>query len=337
MSRRGSSRALVRQSRAGKAAPVALPLAPQLMWRLLIGGFAILGTTAATVWAIAAKVPEQATMAFATATSSAGFVVRQVDITGMVNQSRLSIYREVLEGGSDSMLLADLPAMRERLIALPWVRDANVRRRWPDRLEVRIIERKPAALWQHQGRLRLVDAEGVLLPATDLSDFAHLPLLVGADAREHAPAILKLIASQPAIASDMEAAIWIGQRRWDIRMKSGETISLPEGTAAQGALMRFAQIHRETPLLGRGFVRFDFRIPEKMVVRVSGEAGSVARPNPAPPRPAPEPVPPRTAPEPVPSRTAPVPALAPESAPAAIPMTGNELARSPDERQEVTI
>jgi len=316
MSRRTSRRAPVRQSNAGKAAPVALPVAPQMMWRLLIGGFAILGATAAAVWAIAAKVPEQTTMALATATSNAGFVVRQVDITGAVNQPKLSIYREVLQGGSDSMLLADLPAMRERLIALPWVRDANVYRRWPDRLEVRIIERKPAALWQHQGRLRLVDAEGVVLPVADLAEFAQLPLLVGANAQQHAPAILKLVASQPAIASDVEAAIWIGQRRWDLRMKSGETISLPEGPAAQSALMRFAEIHRETPLLGRGFVRFDLRIPEKMVVRVSSEAGGVAKPNPVQPR------------------SAPVPT--PDAAPAAVPTTRNKLARS-GETQEVII
>jgi len=323
MSRRTARRALVRQSNAGKAAPVALPLAPQMMWRLLIGGFTILGATVAIVWAIAANVPEQATMSLATTTSNAGFVVRQVDITGTVNQPKLSIYREVLEGGSDSMLLADLSSMRERLIALPWVRDAAVHRRWPDRLEVRIIERKPAALWQHRGRLRLVDAEGVVLPAADLADFATLPLLVGANAQEQVPAILKLVASQPAIASGMDAAIWIGQRRWDIRMKSGETISLPEGPAAQGALMRFAEIHRETPLLGRGFVRFDLRIPEKMVVRVSSEAGGVAKPNPNP--------------NSLQPRSVPVPAPAAEAAPAAVPTARNELVRSPGERQEVVI
>jgi cell division protein FtsQ len=51
-------------------------------------------------------------MALATTTSNAGFVVRQVEIRGTVNQPKLSIYREVLQGGSDSMLLADLPAMR---------------------------------------------------------------------------------------------------------------------------------------------------------------------------------------------------------------------------------
>ncbi len=268
-----------RQSRAGRPAPVAVPVAPRTLWRLLIGGFALLGTAAAIVWAVAAKLPQQATLAVATASSGAGFTVRQVDISGAVNQPKLSIYREVLEGGSDSMLLVDLPAMRARLATLPWVRDASIQRRWPDRLEVHIVERKPAALWQYRGRIRLIDADGVTLPAVDLAPFARLPLIVGPAADGQAAQLLKLVATQPALARDMEAALWIGQRRWDLRMKSGETISLPEGPAAQAALMRFAEIDRETPLLGRGFVRFDLRIPDKMVVRVSGETGSVAKPN----------------------------------------------------------
>ena len=64
--------------------------------------------------------------------------------------------------------------------------------------------------------------------------------------------------------------------------ESGETISLPEGAAAQTALTRFADIHRATPMLGRGFVRFDLRVPDKMVVRVGGEPGAVAKPRPEP-------------------------------------------------------
>ena len=225
--------------------PVALPVAPKTAWRLIVGSIAGLGATAAVVWAVAAGLPRQATLGLATASSEAGFVVRQVEIDGATNQPRLSIYREVLDGGSDSMLLADLDAMRERLVALPWVKDASIQRRWPDRLHIHIEERKPAALWQYKGRLRLIDAEGAVLPAPDLSRFA-------------------------------------AQRRWDIRMKSGETISLPEGPAAEAAFLRFADLNRSTPLLGRGFVRFDLRLPDKMVVRVAGEPGQPVKPRPEP-------------------------------------------------------
>ncbi|WP_199554535.1 cell division protein FtsQ/DivIB [Sandaracinobacteroides hominis] len=308
-----------RKRAAPQAAPVALPLAPRTVWKLIVGGFAIVGATGAAIWAIAAGVPRDVSMAAATASSQAGFVVRQVDIQGARNQPRLSIYREVLEGGSDSMLLADLPAVRARLKELPWVKDADVQRRWPDRLEVRVLERKPAALWQVHGRMRLIDDEGVVLPAGDLGQFSGLPLLVGAGAQHEAAMLLKLVATQPQLAGDIEAAQWIGGRRWDLRMKSGETIALPEGVAANAALMRFAEIHRETPLLGRGFVRFDLRLPDKMVVRVGGEPG--------------QPVKPRTRPQPVQPQVQPTPeAVQPAPAPAA-----QQTARFNPESTEVVI
>lgn len=283
MSRKPAPR---RRQSAPQPTPVKLPVTPRTAWKLIAGSVGVLAVAATATWAIAARVPEKTLLAAATTGSEAGFVVRQVEITGAVNQPRLSIYRELLEGGSDAMLLTDLPAMRARLNALPWVKDVSIARRWPDRLEVRVTERKPAALWQRHGSIRLIDAEGVVLPAEDLSVFPNLPLLVGAGAKDEAAGLLKLIAVHPELAQDMQAALWVGQRRWDMRMKSGETISLPEGAAAQTALTRFADIHRQTPLLGRGFVRFDLRVPDKMVVRVGGEPGAVAKPRPDPKPPA---------------------------------------------------
>ena len=276
-----------KQSDQRKSAPqsVAIPVAPRTAWRLILGSVGALGLTAAVVWAVAAGVPRSATMGIATAASNAGFTVRQVEIEGAVNQPRLSIYRELLQGGSDSMLLADLDEMRARLIALPWVKEAEIQRRWPDRLLISITERKPAALWQWKGRLRLIDAEGQVLPAPDLAQFGTLPLLVGEHARLQAPGILKIVASRPDLSDQVEAALWVGDRRWDVRMKSGETVSLPEGPQAEASWLRFADVHKQTPLLGRGFVRFDLRIPDKMVVRVETDPGQTVKPRAAPPPP----------------------------------------------------
>lgn len=326
-----------RPAPARRPEPVAIPVAPRTAWRLIVGSLVLLGGTAALVWAVAAGLPRQATLGLATALSEAGFTVRQVAIDGAKNQPRLTIYREVLQGGSDSMLLADLGAMRERLLALPWVRDASIERRWPDRLQIRIVERKPAALWQHRGRIRLIDAQGAVLPTPDLAAFAALPLLVGEGARTQAPGLLRIVASQPQLAGEMEAAQWVGERRWDIRMKSGETISLPEGPDAQAAFLRFADIHRQTPLLGRGFIRFDLRIPDKMVVRVAGEPGQPVKPRPEP-RPAPRPPTSRQQPGAAP-QTAPLAGGPPASRPAQTVLNQLERPRQPgpERSREVTI
>lgn len=288
MSRGATPKPRPKPRRAAAASPpVRLPLAPRMVWKLLIGGFAALVAAVAVVGAMYARLPERAALDTVTAASRAGFVVRHVDISGAANQPRLDIYRELLSGGSDSMLLLDLAGIRRRLVALPWVLDASVARRWPDRLEVRIVERRPAAIWQHRGRMLLVDREGRALPSDHLERFADLPLVVGPHANRQAAPFMRLLAAEPDLAGKVRAAVWVGDRRWDLKLASGETLSLPEGPAAAVALKRFAAVDRATPLLGRGFQRFDLRIPDRMVIRVSGEAGAKAqrREVPAPPAP----------------------------------------------------
>ena len=72
----------------------------------------------------------------------------------------------------------------------------------------------------------------------------------------------------------MRPRTWVGGRRWDLNFASGETIALPEGDeAAARAIRKFAKLDKETGLLGRGIVRFDMRIPGKMIVRLPRAPG----------------------------------------------------------------
>lgn len=267
------------------AMPVRVPVDARRIWRGLLFGFGGLALAGGLVWAVALGLPQQAAAAVTVGSSAAGFSVRHVDIEGVARQPRLPIYQEVLRGGTNAMLAVDVGAVRERLLALPWVEDASVERRWPDRIRIRITEKKPAAVWQVHGTLRVVDAEGRTLPVDDVRAFRDLPLLVGDGANAQVAEFQRLNARAPALFGSLVGATWVGGRRWDLKMKSGETISLPEGADAAAALERLAAIDRATPLLGRGFVRLDLRIPDKLVVRVSGEAGAVAKPSASPPGP----------------------------------------------------
>jgi cell division protein FtsQ len=73
----------------------------------------------------------------------------------------------------------------------------------------------------------------------------------------------------PTLKPQLVSATWIGNRRWDLKFQSGETVALPEGEdVARAALTRFAELDKSTGLLGRGLVRFDLRFPDKMIVRL---------------------------------------------------------------------
>ncbi|MCW7553570.1 cell division protein FtsQ/DivIB [Endozoicomonas gorgoniicola] len=72
----------------------------------------------------------------------------------------------------------DLEAMRQALLQMPWVREASLRRRWPDRLEVSLQERQAVARWKQD---KLITGEGVVFTPGSVSEFKSFPLLSGAD------------------------------------------------------------------------------------------------------------------------------------------------------------
>jgi cell division protein FtsQ len=168
-----------------------------------------------------------------------------------------------------AMPLVDVTDIRNRLLQFGWVKDARVSRRFPDTLVIDIVERTPTALWQDEGRLSLIDAEGVVLDRVPVSRMPDLPLLIGKGANRHSVALDQLLGKAPALKAQLVSATWVGQRRWDLSLQSGETLMLPESEeAAATALTRFAKMDKSAGLLGRGIIRFDLRIPGKMTVRL---------------------------------------------------------------------
>ena len=249
---------------------VRLPLAPNRFRRHVLTGFATLIAVAAIVVVILLGYPARWWQSTAEAASRAGFEVRHVELRGVANSPRLNLYTAALEGPTNSMLLVDLAEVRARLRALPWVADASVTRRLPDTLIVDIVERQPAALWQFRQRVVAIDQTGRPLTVDNLDRFAKLPLVVGPDANANVRPLLALLADYPRLGGVVTAATYVGHRRWDLRFKSGETVSLPEGeAAARAALARFDGLDRTSGLLGKGFVRFDLRLPGRMTVRVA--------------------------------------------------------------------
>ncbi|MEA2998292.1 MAG: cell division protein FtsQ [Sphingomonadales bacterium] len=221
------------------------------------------------------RVPQALGLTAGEAAGEAGFSLKHVEIKGTRHIPQIQVYNIAFDQPSSAMALVDLEATRQRLLRFGWVRDARVSRRLPDTLVVDIVERRPAAIWQNNRQLALIDMDGVVLQPVRLDAMPALPLVIGPDANRHAGELARLVSAAPQLKPVMAGATWIGGRRWDIRFQTGETLALPEGEdEAHRALDRFARMDQNTPLLGRGFMRFDMRIPGRFVIRVSGDPGS---------------------------------------------------------------
>ena len=241
---------------------------------------------------IALDIPLKAQRAAGAAVGQAGFTVGGYQIDGLNNMDRGlvdavvtdEIRRAADEAGAAKapQMLVDVAAIRERLLRFGWVKDARVSRRLPDTLVIDIVERTPAALWQSKGQLALVDAEGVVLDRVPVNQMPDLPLLIGPGANRESVALGRLMAAVPTLKPQLTSASWIGGRRWDLNFQSGETVALPESeAAARDALIKFARLDKSNGLLGRGVIRFDLRIPGKMVVRLPRAPGEPIAPQPA--------------------------------------------------------
>lgn len=270
--RRGAPPPRRRATALRPAAPprtVNLPMSRTRLLRNLAIGAGLLLLAAGSAIASLLGVPQRLWSDVVTGTAQAGFEVRHVAITGTREMPRLPVYDAALSGPTNAMLTLDLPAIRARLLLQPWVADASVSRRLPDTLAIDIVERRPVALWQYKRRLALIDATGKPLATERLDRFSALPLVVGAGANLRARDVLALLADQPAVARQVDAAMLVGGRRWDLKFKSGEVLALPDTPAAAAlALRQFARLQAGGDgLLGRGFARFDMRLPGRMLVR----------------------------------------------------------------------
>lgn len=255
---------------AARPATVSLPVSQRTLRRNVLITVGVLAAIAAIIVAGLMGVWGRAGDEIVRQTAVAGLEVRHVEVTGTRELALLPVYQAALPGRDNAMLTSDLTAIRDRLRAIPWVADASVSRRLPDTLAIAITERRPVALWQHRQRLQAIDISGVPLTHDRLERFAKLPLVVGPGANTRVREFLTLAATAPTLADKVDAAVLVGGRRWDLKFKTGETLSLPDTpNDANKALKQFAKLD-DAPsgngLLGGRFERFDMRLPGRMIV-----------------------------------------------------------------------
>jgi cell division protein FtsQ len=253
-----------------------LPLTEKEVQRIVTWVILAVLTLLALVAAQYAGLTAAAYQQYAALAAKAGFQVKRVPVTGMERVDQLKVYQLVLAEKDRAMPLVDIEKIRADLLQYGWIKDARVSRRLPDTLAVEIIERKPAALWQRNGKYSLIDANGIVLANVRADEGGDLPMLNGNEANEHIVALNALLDNASALKSQVTGATWIGKRRWDLQFQTGETLALPEGEAeAAKALLNFARLDGVHRLLGRDLIHFDLRDPDRAYFRKAPKAKPV--------------------------------------------------------------
>lgn len=200
----------------------------------------------------------------------AGLTVKKISIEGdfFIVESDIEGVAEITIG--EPLLAVDIKAIKNRVEQMKWVNRAIITRKLPDEVVINIKEHKPAALWQVDNKLWIISDEGIQISDQQLEYFSSLPMISGVGADQELENLLVSVSSSNALFELVETAIWIGGRRWDLILKNGIKIMLPENDMDY-AWESLADFEREQQLLARNILAVDFRIKDKMVVRLTPE------------------------------------------------------------------
>lgn len=206
------------------------------------------------------------------AANVAGFKVKQVNLSGQNHVTPQEILATAGIKSTTSILFVDADATRADLESLPWIASATVRKIYPDRIDIAIVEREAYALWQVNGQIKVIARDGMpIAPYSDDPRYVNLPIVVGEGAQKRVVEIVETLARVPALRDQVRAAILVADRRWTLKLRNGIDVRLPED-GLDKALLQLADLDREKRLLTRDITIVDLRLPDRVVVRLSDAA-----------------------------------------------------------------
>lgn len=207
------------------------------------------------------------------AAKAVGFPILAVAITGPKVLEPSEILGAAGIDPRRSLLFLSAAEVRERLTALPLVRDAVVTRLFPNRLVIALEERDPVAIWQKDGQLAIVSGDGVVIDTVRDDRFVSLPFVVGDGANTKVAEFLAVLEAAGDLKGRIVAGIRVGDRRWDLKMDNGLRVSLPE-TDPGAAMAALAALDKAGRLLDKDLVSVDLRMPGRITVRLSEDAAA---------------------------------------------------------------
>ena len=187
------------------------------------------------------------------------FPLRTLRVQGTLQRvDEAQLRATVLPHAHRGFFAVQLDRIQDAVGALPWVERAEVRKHWPDVLEVRISEHRPFARW---GQDRLLSEQGRLFPAKDVKVPRGLPLLDGPESRvAEVVALYNQARERLADAGGVRGVALDKRGSWSISLHNGTEVVLGRSDPE-------ARLERFAPLLprlaaqhpGQRLVRADLR------------------------------------------------------------------------------
>jgi cell division protein FtsQ len=202
-----------------------------------------------------------------------GFGIDSITISGLVTLEAADVLQAAGINSKNSLIFTDAEDVRAKLIALPIIKDAVVRKFFPGKMSIALTERVPYALWQSNGEIYVIAPDGKVLDHLRVEPQGPLPFVVGEGAETHVADYVSILKTAPELATQVRAGIFVSGRRWTLKFNSGLEILLPE-EHPELAFARFAEMQREHDILAKDVMLVDLRLPDRVAFRLTETAAA---------------------------------------------------------------
>ena len=161
----------------------------------------------------------------------------------------------------------DLADLRNRVLLLPPVETAEVRLEGGSILHVKVKEKVPALLLKDDTGIHVLNKNGdYIRPLLSTEYGSKLPVITGEGAQKAAAEAFILFSALNDKLDEVRGLVLVGGRRWNIVLKSGQVIMLPEKKSEQ-AVQKILILDKAEKILSRDIAVFDFRLPYRITLR----------------------------------------------------------------------
>ena len=208
---------------------------------------------------------------------SNGFKIKNILISGTHNLSQDYLINIINTQNHINILNVNLHTIYNKIIQNSWVEETYVERILPDTIKIKVLEKKPIAIWQNHKGNKLITINGDVISHANVNKFKNsFPIIKGEKSKENISTILKILETNKNFAKNIWSLTFINQRRWDLHFNQGLIVRLPSQDVIK-AWQKIIKLQTNYNILNLRLTEIDLRNPEQILGKINFDKKVILR------------------------------------------------------------
>ena len=206
-----------------------------------------------------------------------GFKIKNILIIGTHNLSQDYVINIINTQNHINILNVNLHTIYNKIIQNSWVEETYVERILPDTIKIKVLEKKPIAIWQNHNGNKLITVNGDVIYHANVNKFKNsFPIIKGEKSKENISSILKILETNKNFAKNIWSLTFINQRRWDLHFNQGLIVRLPSQDVIK-AWQKIIKLQTNYNILNLRLTEIDLRNPEQILGKINFDKKVILR------------------------------------------------------------